>query len=413
MLPILDQTIEGTKVSIYNETVQSKYPLLGLKLKNTSGQPLTQGPITVYDKSTYAGDTRILDLQPNEERLLSYALDQGTEVKSSVKSTPSPDMTFKIGESRLTARYHLRQTKTYTIKNRSPFDRVLVIEHPIRSDWTLVDPKKPSEKTRDHYRFTVKVDAGKVVNFDVAEDQARVDAFALTNGNPPFYAIGLGIEVKQAIVRHDEKLTKLKIEKGIVVPTLQIRESKAYYIQNLSGHDHDFTVDHVIRPDWARLADKGEKQHGPDVFRFVMHVAKGKTGTQEVEEEKIYTAKGNSLKSLSETQIREYINNPATAAAVKAGLTKALDLARKAAETQKQLSGVEKQLGLLNTDQARLRENIKIIPMSSEHYKKFLDKFVTQETRIETLQSQVQQLQAALQSQEREYEVFVTSLNVE
>jgi hypothetical protein len=78
MLPILDQTIEGHKVSIYNEAVQAKYPLLGLKLKNTSGQPLTQGPITVYDGGNFGGDTRILDMQPNEERLLSYALDQST-----------------------------------------------------------------------------------------------------------------------------------------------------------------------------------------------------------------------------------------------------------------------------------------------------------------------------------------------
>ena len=413
MLPILDQTIEGTKVSIFNETIHAKYPLLGLKLKNTSGQPLTQGPITVYDKSTYAGDTRILDLQPNEERLLSYALDQGTEVKSDVKATPSPDMTFKIGESKLTAQYHLRQTKTYTIKNRSPHDRVLIIEHAIRHDWKLVDPKNPTEKTRDYYRFTVKVDAGKVVNFDVAEDQARVDTFALVGGNPPYYAIGLGIDVKEAIVRHDEKLTKLKIEKGIVVPTLQIREDKAYYIQNLSDRDHDFTVDHVIRPDWARLSDKGEKQRGPDVFRFVLHVAKGKTGTQEVEEEKIYTAKANGLRNLPENQVREYINNPATSAAVKAALAKALDMARKISDTQKELSGAEKQLDLLSKDQARLRENIKIIPMSSEHYKKFLDKFVSQETRIETLQNQVQQLQTALQTREREYDAFVSSLNAE
>ena len=43
---------------------------------------LTQGPITVFDGSNYAGDARILDLQPNEERLLSYAIDLGTEVEA-------------------------------------------------------------------------------------------------------------------------------------------------------------------------------------------------------------------------------------------------------------------------------------------------------------------------------------------
>src|SRR5262249_26295894 len=80
MLPIVNKDVEGTRVSISNEKTQAKFPLLGLKLKNTSGLHLMQGPITVFEGSNYAGDARILDLQPNEERLLSYAVDLGTEV---------------------------------------------------------------------------------------------------------------------------------------------------------------------------------------------------------------------------------------------------------------------------------------------------------------------------------------------
>ena len=40
-----------------------------------------QGPVTVFEGSSYAGDARIADLQPNEEWLISYAVDVGTEVK--------------------------------------------------------------------------------------------------------------------------------------------------------------------------------------------------------------------------------------------------------------------------------------------------------------------------------------------
>ena len=68
------------KSRIYNQAVQAKHPLLGLKFKNTSGAHLNQGPITVFEGSVYAGDTRVLDVQPNEERLVSYAIDLGTEV---------------------------------------------------------------------------------------------------------------------------------------------------------------------------------------------------------------------------------------------------------------------------------------------------------------------------------------------
>jgi hypothetical protein len=84
LLPIVGKEVEAGRVSIYNEGAQAKFPLLGLKLKNTSGLHLLQGPVTVFEGGTYAGDARILDLQPNEERLLSYAVDLGTEVKPEV-----------------------------------------------------------------------------------------------------------------------------------------------------------------------------------------------------------------------------------------------------------------------------------------------------------------------------------------
>src|SRR5207248_5712455 len=54
LLPIVGKDIGGTRVSIYNERTQAKFPLLGLKLKNTSGLHLMQGPITVFEGSSYA-----------------------------------------------------------------------------------------------------------------------------------------------------------------------------------------------------------------------------------------------------------------------------------------------------------------------------------------------------------------------
>jgi hypothetical protein len=76
LLPIVGKDVEATRVSIYNEGTQPKFPLLGLRLKNTSGLHLVQGPVTVFEGGTYASDARIADLQPGEERLISYAVDR-------------------------------------------------------------------------------------------------------------------------------------------------------------------------------------------------------------------------------------------------------------------------------------------------------------------------------------------------
>jgi hypothetical protein len=75
MLPIVNESVKGEKVSIYNQSVQAKHPLNGLKLTNSTELHLMQGPITVFDGGAYAGDAKIEDLQPGTERLISYALD--------------------------------------------------------------------------------------------------------------------------------------------------------------------------------------------------------------------------------------------------------------------------------------------------------------------------------------------------
>jgi hypothetical protein len=412
MLPILDQTIEGSKVSIYNESIQAKYPLLGLKLKNTSGQPLTQGPITVYDSSTYSGDTRILDLQPGEERLLSYALDQSTEVKTDVKTSPSPEMNFRLGEPNLTARYKLRQTTTYTIKNRSTTDRTIILEHPIQSDWKLVG-QKAGEKTRDHYRFTVQVAPGKTASHDVVEEQARVDSVALAGAPTPFYSIGIGVAVKPMVQVEPDKLVNLRISKGILIPTWKTRESRTYHVQNLSGEDRNFTIDHVIRKDWSRIDAKGGAQPGPGVVRFKLDVAKNKTGSQEVIEERVHSEKGTLLKLVTEEKLREFLAHTISGADVKAALTKTLALQARLAQTKKQVAEFDGNLKIVSDDQARLRENLKIVPLNSDPYKRFLDKFVNQETEIENLQKSLRQAQTALASLQREYDEFVLTLNAE
>ena len=81
LLPIIGQTLQGQKVSLYNQNVNAKHPLNGYRLKNTSALHLMQGPITLFDSGAYAGDARIEDLAPGQDRLISYALDLKTEVE--------------------------------------------------------------------------------------------------------------------------------------------------------------------------------------------------------------------------------------------------------------------------------------------------------------------------------------------
>ena len=181
MLPIVGKDVEADRVSIYNERVQAKFPLLGLKFKNTSGLHLMQGPITVFEGSNYAGDSRVLDIQPNEERLLSYAVDLGTEVNPVPHSDNGKIVHLKAVKGIVTTTTKVRESKTYTIKNRNDAERVVLIEHPVRNDFKLTDTDKPVETAADFYRFQVKVAPAKTETQSVTEERVFRQNIALTN----------------------------------------------------------------------------------------------------------------------------------------------------------------------------------------------------------------------------------------
>jgi hypothetical protein len=183
MLPIVGKEIEGQRVSIDNQNVQQTHPLLGLKFKNTSGAHLNQGPITVFEGSVYAGDTRVLDVQPNEERLVSYAIDLGTEVDP--QNSPGIQKITKVKAVRgiVTTNTKVIEEKKYRIINRSQTDRTLLIEHPNRTNqqFKLVETEKPIEDTPELFRFQTAVKAGETKTFTVKEEKEIANSVTLTN----------------------------------------------------------------------------------------------------------------------------------------------------------------------------------------------------------------------------------------
>jgi hypothetical protein len=181
MLPIVNESVQGSKVSIYNEATHAKHPLNGLKLKNSTELHLMQGPITVFDDNSYAGDAQIQDLPPGTERLISYAMDLDSEVAPAIKQAPASLVSVRITKGTLLASHKHTRTKTFTVKNSGKREKNVLIEHNIDAPWTLVEPKEPAEKTRSMYRFSLKAEPGKPQTLDVKEEYTQVEQLALLN----------------------------------------------------------------------------------------------------------------------------------------------------------------------------------------------------------------------------------------
>jgi hypothetical protein len=201
LLPIVGKDVEGQRVSIYSEGTHPKFPLLGLVFKNTTGMHLTQGPITVFEGSTYAGDARIQDLQKDERRLLSYAIDLGTEVQAVPHSDNGKLTSVKIVKGIAYTKTKIKDSKTYTVANRNDSERVVMIEHPNRTDFTLTTKDKPWETAADVHRFKVTVPAGKTEPYTVSEEKDIASSITLTNSDDQFIRVVINDQVASPAVK--------------------------------------------------------------------------------------------------------------------------------------------------------------------------------------------------------------------
>ena len=214
MLVIVNQAVGGRKVSIYNAATLAKHPLNGLWLANDTGLSLLAGPVTIFDGGTYAGDAQIGNLTPGDKRLLSYAIDLKVTVDPTSKSSNRiTAVTINRGVMHITRRYTYEQT--YVIKNKADDERVMVVEHPRRSDRKLVEPKEPAEKTPGVYRFELKVAAAQTGKFEVREERSMGQTVAILPadvGSLKWYSTSKEIpkKVRQAIaeaIKHKNALT--------------------------------------------------------------------------------------------------------------------------------------------------------------------------------------------------------------
>ena len=179
MIPIIADDIEAEELSIYNAQVLPKNPLTGARLKNTTGKHLLQGPITVLNGNNYAGDARIDDVPPGQERLVSFGIDLQMTVDSTKNTSDQQVQSGKIVKGVLTITRKLISSQDYIADNKSDHDKTLIVEHPIKQGWSLVDTEKPIETTDTLDRFKGKVTPDKTSTLTVKEQTIQDEQLAL------------------------------------------------------------------------------------------------------------------------------------------------------------------------------------------------------------------------------------------
>ena len=182
MLPFLQQPIEARKLLIYSDH-SSQHPTNAAELTNSSGKTLDGGPITVYDGGAYGGEALMETLKAGDKRLISYAVDLGTRITEAFDSKEAVVREIHAARGILTTKLAAEETRTYTVRNVDKKAKTLIIEHPLRQGYTLLN-QKPAEKTASAYRFEIQLAADATREFPVSEERVYDQTYQVTSLTP-------------------------------------------------------------------------------------------------------------------------------------------------------------------------------------------------------------------------------------
>ena len=182
MLPFLQQKIAARKLEIYSDQ-SSEHPRNAAELTNTTGKTLDGGPVTLFDGGAYAGEALVETIKGGDKRLISYAVDLGTRITRKIDARNATVREIHMNRGILTTRYSQVQTRTYNIRNADDKAKTLIIEQPIRQEWTVTS-RKPTDTSATNYRFEVALEPQAAVSFPVTEEHLYSTSTGVSSFTP-------------------------------------------------------------------------------------------------------------------------------------------------------------------------------------------------------------------------------------
>ena len=122
-------------------------------------------------------------VKSGDKRLISYAVDLGTRITDKFGTKQALISEVHASRGVLTIKMAAEETRTYTVRNVDQKAKTLILEHPLRQGYTLLN-QKPSEKTANAYRFEVQLAPGATREFPVSEERVFDMIYSATNLTP-------------------------------------------------------------------------------------------------------------------------------------------------------------------------------------------------------------------------------------
>lgn len=227
------------------------------------------------------------------------------------------------------------------------------------------------------------------------------------------YATDLAVNASSRNSTERQRVSRVRIARGVLTLSSEIREAKTYTFRNEDGAPRTVVVEHPVRLGYQLRSQAQPDEVTSAWMRFRVHVKPKETTSLVIEEAKPLD-NTYILSNITGDQVALFAREQSVNRAIEEALRKILNQKQVIEDLEAQTSARESEAEKIFDDQQRLRENLKALKGSPEEkalVQRYTQQLNHQEDRLETLQKDHEQLDAKLASAQAKLDRMIQELS--
>jgi hypothetical protein len=229
------------------------------------------------------------------------------------------------------------------------------------------------------------------------------------------YAADTAVRVTSQSDFKNQPVSRIVLTKGLMYITREQRSKVTYSIRNSDTAARQVVIEHPVREGWKLTPEAKPEETSATHYRFRLGVDPGKTGELAVEE--FHPERQQLLlTNLTDDQVQALVAENRVTPELKDAFRRVLDQKNKIAGLQAQTGIRQQELGAINQDQARIRENMKALKGSAEEkdlVQRYTRQLNSQEDRLIALNKEIADLQGQQSQEQQKLDGMVQQIEVD
>lgn len=225
------------------------------------------------------------------------------------------------------------------------------------------------------------------------------------------YALDIPVEVSSERSTRQNQVA-IKILNGSLIRTVKSIFEQTYTITNRDDTERTVVLEQPKRADWKLIVPSEPDETTDSLYRIAVRVPAGDNAEQKVRFEQIRD-QSIALRDLNLRQVGVYLRGRDLSPALRTALEQIRDQLSKIARLEDQLREANDQVRDNEAQQARSRENLKVLDRNTDAYARQLRKFDAYETEIEQGRARARELEAALSEQRAQLQQLIRNLKID